>query len=75
MSEPLIGSFRIITGTNALGPDESSTVDLVVMDDFLYGEPQIVVEAVPQPWPLLLLGLGLLALAALSRAARLRSDR
>lgn len=74
-SEPLIGSFRIITGTNALGPNESSTVDLVVMDDFFYGEPQIVVEAVPQPWPLLLLGLGLLALTALTRVARLRSDR
>ena len=72
-SEPLIGSFRIISGTNALGPNESQTVDLVVMDDFFYGEPQIVVEAIPQPWPLQLLGLGLLALAALSRAARARS--
>jgi hypothetical protein len=73
-NEPLIGSIRIITGTNALGPNESETVDLVVMDDFFYGEPQLIVAAVPQPWPLQLLGLGLLALAALSRVARSRSD-
>jgi hypothetical protein len=71
-SEPLIGSIRIITGTNALGPNESSTVDLVVMDDFFYGEPQLIVAAVPQAWPLHLIGLGLLALAALSRVARPR---
>ena len=74
VNEPLIGSIRIITGTNALGPNESSEVDLVVMDDFFYAEPQIAVQAVPQPWPLLLLGLGLLALAALSRFERSRSD-
>jgi hypothetical protein len=72
-NEPLIGSIRIITGTNALGPNESSEVDLVVMDDFFYAEPQLIVQAVPQPWPLQLLGLGLLALAALSRVARSRS--
>jgi hypothetical protein len=73
-NEPLIGSIRIITGTNALGPNESSEIDLVVMDDFFYGEPQLIVQAVPQPWPLQMLGLGLLALAALSRVARSRSD-
>jgi hypothetical protein len=66
-NEPLIGFVRIVTGTTALGPSESATVDLVVMDDFLYGEPQLVIEAVPQPRPLQLLALGLLALAALSR--------
>src|SRR5262247_2982742 len=49
-AEGLITSVRIITGTSALGPSESSSVDLVVMDDFLYGEPQ----AVPQPATLLL---------------------
>jgi hypothetical protein len=74
-NEPLIGSIRIVTGNNALGPSESSTVDLVVMDDFFYAEPQLIVRAVPQPWSLSLLGLGLLALAALARAARSRSDR
>jgi hypothetical protein len=65
-AEGLITSVRIITGTTALGPSESSTVDLVVMDDFLYGEPQ----QVPQPASLLLLALGLLAVSAVARVAR-----
>lgn len=67
----LIGSIRITTGTTALGPDESPTVDLVVMDDFFYGEPQVPIAQVPQPWALQLVGLGLLGLAALSRLARI----
>jgi hypothetical protein len=76
-SEPLIGSFRITTGTTALGPgvNESPGVDLVVMDDFLYGEPQLVIEAVPQSGPVQLLGLGLLALAGLSWAAARRRSQ
>ena len=61
--EGLITSVRIVTGTNALGPSESSTVDLVVMDDFIYGEPR----AIPAPAALLLLGVALLGLAAFSR--------
>jgi hypothetical protein len=68
-AEGLITSVRIITGTSALGPSESSTVDLVVMDDFLYGEPQ----AVPQPASLLLLAVGLLAVSAVAWVARPRS--
>jgi hypothetical protein len=55
-AEGLITNARIITGTTALGPSESPTVDLVVMDDFLYGEPQSLV-AVPEPSTLALLGL------------------
>ena len=43
--EGLITSVRIVTGTTALGPSETPGVDLVVMDDFLYAEPQ----AVPGP--------------------------
>jgi hypothetical protein len=68
-AEGLITSVRIITGTSALGPSESSTLDLVVMDDFLYGEPQ----AVPQPASLLLLAVGLLAVSAVAWVARPRS--
>jgi hypothetical protein len=69
-NEPLIGSFRIVTGNAALGPNESPTVDLVVMDDFFYAEPQLAINQVPQPLSVQLLAIGLLALAALSRVAR-----
>jgi hypothetical protein len=72
-SETLIGSVRIVTGTNALAANvnESPTVDLVVMDDFLYGEPQ----RVPHPSSVQLLGVALLAVAAMSRFTRRRITR
>jgi hypothetical protein len=35
----LIARVRIVSGNAALGPDETGTVDLVVMDDFIYAEP------------------------------------
>jgi hypothetical protein len=70
-SETLIGSVRIVTGTSALGPNESSTLDLVVMDDFIYGEPQ----RIPQPSSMQLLGAALLAVAAMSRFTRGRITR
>src|SRR5262245_63482028 len=52
-AEGLITNVRIITGTTALGPSESPTVDLVVMDDFLYGEPKLL----PEPGTLALVSL------------------
>lgn len=55
--EGLITGVRIVTGTTALGPSESAGVDLVVMDDFLYGEPQRV------PGPIAGAGLPALAVA------------
>lgn len=35
----IVGRVRIVSGNAALGPDEAGTLDLVAMDDFIYGEP------------------------------------
>ena len=35
----VIGRVRIISGNSAFGPDEAGSLDLVAMDDFIYGEP------------------------------------
>jgi hypothetical protein len=40
--EALIARVRITTGNAAPGPDDGGRVDIVMMDDFLYGEPQPV---------------------------------
>jgi hypothetical protein len=39
-STPIVARVRIVHGNAALGPDESATVDVVVTDDFIFGEPQ-----------------------------------
>ena len=38
--QPLIARVRIRTGDTAPGPDDGPKQDIVVMDDFIYGEPQ-----------------------------------
>jgi hypothetical protein len=38
---PQISKAVITPGNTALGPNESATVDVVVVDDFIYGEPVI----------------------------------
>lgn len=70
-SEDLITRIRITTGNSPLGPnDNPPSVDIVVLDDFLYSEPQ----QVPQPGALVLLGVGLIAGAALACTARGRGN-
>ncbi len=39
-ADPLIARVRITSGDVAPGPDDDGKQDIVVMDDFLYGEPQ-----------------------------------
>jgi hypothetical protein len=60
---PIVSRVRIILGNSPLGPNDSSQMDVVAMDDFIYGEPQPVSE----PASLVLLGTGLACLGAIVR--------
>jgi hypothetical protein len=64
----IVSRVRITSGNSALGLSEASGRDLVVMDDFLYGEP----NRVPFPGTLLLLVSGL---AAVGFSRRKRTSR
>jgi hypothetical protein len=57
-----IGRVRITSGNSALGPnDNPPDVDIAAMDDFIHAEPQAII---PEPSTLMLLGFGLIVLAA-----------
>ncbi len=60
----IVSRVRITSGNAALGPNEAGALDLVVMDDFLFGEP---VAAVPGASTLMLLFGGLLGLGVMWR--------
>lgn len=64
-----IARVRITNGNSALGPSDANgaAVDVVVMDDFLYGEPRAVV---PEPSSLLLVATGLSGLAWIRKRTR-----
>jgi hypothetical protein len=53
----IVARARITTGNAALGPNDGGSIDVVAMDDFLFGEPSL---AVPEPasWALMILGVG-----------------
>jgi hypothetical protein len=55
----LVSRISITTGNTILGPNEIGNIDVVVMDDLVYAEPQAII---PEPSSMLLLGTGLLAL-------------
>lgn len=38
--KPIVHRVRIEYGNSALGPDDGGTIDVSVMDDFIFGEPQ-----------------------------------
>jgi hypothetical protein len=59
-----IGRVRLVNGNTAIGPSDSPDFDVVVMDDFIYGEPQAEqAAAVPEPASLTLLTSGIAGLA------------
>lgn len=60
-----VSRVHITSGNAALGPNESPTIDLVVMDDFIYAEPR----AIPEPASIGLLLLGLLLMSGLTRSS------
>jgi hypothetical protein len=55
--EPQIVRARIFSGNAALGPSDGAGVDVVAMDDFVFGEPR----SIPHPAAAFLLSVGMLA--------------
>jgi hypothetical protein len=66
---PIISSVRILAGNTPLGPgavdENGNVVDVVAMDDFIFGEPVAVPE--PSTIAMLLIGGGLIVRQARKR--------
>ena len=64
----VVSRVRITNGNTALGPNELDGVDLVVNDDFIYGEPIAALPVgVPEPGTLAALFAGLVGLGLVYR--------
>lgn len=61
--QPIVASVRIYSGNEALGGLEGGDIDLVVMDDFIFGEP------IPAPGALALVPAAMLAAGRRRRRA------
>lgn len=61
-TDELVSRVRITLGTQVLGPGILDP-DLVVLDDFIFGEPRLAQAQVSEPATLALLGIALAALA------------
>jgi hypothetical protein len=72
----VVSRVRIASGNAALGPNDGGGLDLVVMDDFLYGEPVAAVGAVPEPstWAMMILGFAGVGFMTYRRQRRARSE-
>lgn len=69
----VISRVRITNGNAIAGASELGGADVVVMDDFIFGEPGQVVVNVPEPDHISLLGFALLGLVLYLRKRRSRS--
>ncbi len=54
--DPLVSRVRITSGNSVLGPNDGGNVDVVVMDDFLFGEPIATGTPEPSTWAMMILG-------------------
>jgi hypothetical protein len=72
----VVNRVRITSGNAALGAatNDGGAIDVAVMDDFIYAEPQVV-AAVPEPGSLILLGSGAIAITARIRRRLGRSGK
>lgn len=70
----VVSRVRVTSGNQVLAAGEIPGQDLVVLDDFIYGEPRIA-QQIPEPTTLLLLAMGLFALGAFRLRAAVPANR